>query len=141
VRYLIDANVWLEAVTAAPRSPDVVSFLRSVPQGWLATTDFVLNTVGLILTPQSPVGFRTFLDDLIRLRVFTLHLAPSELYVVLDRMSSAGLDFDDAFQYVAAELNDLRIVSFDSDFDRTPLGRLTPSQAMSEIERPPTVEG
>ena len=39
-----------------------------------------------------------------------------------------NLDFDDAYQYVAAEKLGLGIVSFDSDFDRTEKGRKTPAQ-------------
>jgi len=36
-----------------------------------------------------------------------------------------NLDFDDVYQYVVAEKFDLTIVSFDSDFDKTYLGRKT----------------
>lgn len=45
------------------------------------------------------------------------------------------LDFDDAYQYVAAEKHDLVIVSFDSDFDRTERRRLMPDQALERIRR------
>ena len=41
-----------------------------------------------------------------------------------------GLDFDDAYQYVAAELEKAEIVSFDKDFDQTEKGRLTPIQVL-----------
>ena len=43
-----------------------------------------------------------------------------------------GLDFDDAYQYVAAEKNDLTIVSFDKDFDRTERGRVPPSEVTGQ---------
>ena len=36
------------------------------------------------------------------------------------------LDFDDAYQYLAAEKYSLTLVSFDSDFDHTERGRKTP---------------
>ncbi|HEX4055663.1 MAG TPA: hypothetical protein VHX86_15470 [Tepidisphaeraceae bacterium] len=39
----------------------------------------------------------------------------------------------DAFVYAIAEMYDLRIVSFDSDFDRAPRGRLTPAQALDQM--------
>jgi predicted nucleic acid-binding protein len=138
VRYLLDTNVWLEGIVSGSHSGDVGQLLRTAPQGWLASTDYVLHTVGIILARAEPAQFRSFLDDLIELKVFTLHLAPSNLYVVLDHMMSLGLDFDDAFQYFAAELNDLTIVSLDSDFDKTPRGRLTPVQALNEIRSRPT---
>jgi predicted nucleic acid-binding protein len=40
------------------------------------------------------------------------------------------LDFDDAYQYVAAGKYDAIIVSFDSDFDRTERGRMVPPQIL-----------
>jgi len=40
------------------------------------------------------------------------------------------LDFDDAYQYVAAEKYNLTIVSFDRDFDRTERGRTTPADIL-----------
>jgi len=36
------------------------------------------------------------------------------------------LDFDDAYQYVAADANNLKLVSLDHDFDRIPAGRMHP---------------
>jgi len=42
------------------------------------------------------------------------------------------LDFDDAYQYTLVEKYGLAIVSFDKDFDRTPLGRKTPAQVLAE---------
>ena len=41
-----------------------------------------------------------------------------------------GLDFDDAYQCVAAEKYGCTLVSFDSDFDKTPHGRKTPRDVM-----------
>jgi hypothetical protein len=45
-------------------------------------------------------------------------------------MKQFDLDFDDAYQYLAAEGRDLILVSFDGDFDRTRRGRKTPSAAI-----------
>jgi uncharacterized protein len=135
MKYLVDANVWLEAVAAGAHAADAVELFQSAPPGWLAVTDFSLHTIGLVLTPREPTKLTDFLDDLIHRRVFTLHLTPADMYTVVQRMSSAHLDFDDAFQHVAAERNDLKIISFDSDFDRSPRGRITPAQAVWEIQK------
>ncbi len=35
---------------------------------------------------------------------------------------SQKLDFDDAYHYLTAEIHDLQVVSFDTDFDRTTRG-------------------
>ncbi len=45
-------------------------------------------------------------------------------------MRRFNLDFDDAYQYVAAKRNDLLLVSLDADFDRTDLGRKTPADLL-----------
>ena len=48
-----------------------------------------------------------------------------------------GLDFDDAYQYVAAETHNLTLVSFDADFDRTERGRKTPADVLKELREMP----
>jgi predicted nucleic acid-binding protein len=133
VKYLVDANVWLDALAAGSHSEEAQELIRHAQPGLLCISDFSLHTIGLILTPRDPTAFREFLDDLIRRRVFTLHLTPADLYTVVDQMKALDLDFDDAFQHVVAERHDLQIVSFDSHFDRTPRARLTPSQALQQI--------
>ncbi|WP_456366658.1 PIN domain-containing protein, partial [Thermococcus sp.] len=49
---------------------------------------------------------------------------------VINAIEKFNLDFDDAYQYRLAELYNLKIVSFDSDFDKTERGRLTPDKAL-----------
>lgn len=46
---------------------------------------------------------------------------------VIDVAQRFGLDFDDAYQYVASEEQGLSLISFDADFDRTTRGRKTPA--------------
>ena len=50
---------------------------------------------------------------------------------VADRAQKFSLDFDDAYQYVAAEKYGLAIISFDADFDRTDLERKTPEEVLA----------
>jgi predicted nucleic acid-binding protein len=58
-------------------------------------------------------------------------LAPAALQQIFPIMAQYRLDFDDGYQYVVAEQENVIIVSFDSDFDRTPRGRQTPVQILS----------
>jgi len=46
-------------------------------------------------------------------------------------MDQFDLDFDDAYQYVAAEKYGLTIVSLDRDFDQTERGGKTPDEVLS----------
>ena len=134
MKYLLDANVWLAPMTGGANANEAEELIRKAPPSSLASTDFVLHTLGIVLTSMNKLdAFRKILDDLARRKVWTLHLPPSDLYTVLDRMSALNLDFDDAFQYLVAERDDLTIVSFDTDFDRTPRGRKTPGQVLAEI--------
>ena len=55
-----------------------------------------------------------------------VHLEPDDVSDLVHTIRQFNLDFDDAYQYVAAEKHDLTIISFDADFDRTPRGRKLP---------------
>jgi uncharacterized protein len=65
-----------------------------------------------------------FIDGAVSL----IHLEPEDTQHLVQMMEQFNIDFDNAYQYRAAEKYDLTIVSFDSDFDRTIRGRKTPSE-------------
>jgi predicted nuclease of predicted toxin-antitoxin system len=50
---------------------------------------------------------------------------------------SGRLDFDDAYQCVIARRDNLTLVSFDSDFDRTDLQRQTPAEILAALPPSP----
>lgn len=56
-----------------------------------------------------------------------LRLSSTAMKDLLSVRKQFGLDFDDAYQYAAAERHNLTLVSFDTDFDRTTRGRKTPA--------------
>jgi predicted nucleic acid-binding protein len=58
-----------------------------------------------------------------------ISLVPEQMQKIVHSMALYHLDFDDAYQFTAADEYRLILVSFDSDFDRTPLKRMTPKQA------------
>ena len=65
-----------------------------------------------------------FLDDVfVEGGVTILGLNLEDLRESVSNSQQFKLDFDDAYQYVAAEKYGLTLVSFDADFDRTKLGR------------------
>ncbi len=74
-------------------------------------------------------GFLRFVQDtFIEGAVSLVHLEPEDIHGVVRVMEEFNLDFDDAYQYGAAEKYGLTVVSFDSDFDRTPKGRQVPAE-------------
>lgn len=57
-------------------------------------------------------------------------ILPDEMESVAQAAQRFNLDFDDAYQYAAANKYDLTIVSFDSHFDQTDRGRKTPADIL-----------
>lgn len=128
--YLVDTNVWLERLLDQERSGEVGHFLDQVPSDQLFITDFSFHSVGIVLSrlDRSHAFLQFVRDAFMEGDVSLVHLGPEEMEPLLEAMQRFGLDFDDAYQYVAAERHELTIVSFDSDFDRTERGRRTPGQ-------------
>ena len=69
-------------------------------------------------------------DVFINGAVRIIHLQPEDMGQLVQVMGNFKLDFDDAYQYVAAGKNNLAIISFDSDFDHTERGRKAPAEAL-----------
>jgi len=132
--YLVDTNVWLERLLDQARAEEVRKFLERQPAKLLHLTDFALHSIGLITIRLGKGGlFRQFLRDaFLEESVGIIRLDPEDLALVAKRVEDFRLDFDDAYQYVAAEKGNLTIVSFDKDFDRTSKGRKTPAKAIKE---------
>lgn len=131
--YLIDTNIWLELLLQQDKAGEVSSFFQTVDASSLAITDFTLYSIGIILTRlKKSEAFNDFvLDTLEENSVNRICLDPTGLKQISSIQKQFGLDFDDAYQYVAAMENELVLVSFDTDFDKTPLGRKTPAESIS----------
>jgi len=142
MKYLLDANIWLDLLLGRAGRDEVQLLLDTVPNRLLVMTDFALHTAGIYTAKRSPDVYMQFIEDLIRNEIGVVHMPPTALRDVVQKMAAYSLTFDDAFQYVAAERFDLSLVSFDSDFDRTPRGRITPAKGVelwiAEQTRPPS---
>lgn len=127
--YLVDTNVWLERLLDQVRSEEVGRFLDHVPSNRLFITDFAFHSIGVVLNRLNRIeGFLSFVRDaFIDGSVGLIHLHPEDVQRLVDVMRIMNLDFDDAYQYVAAEKHNLIIVSFDTDFNRTERGSRTPA--------------
>ena len=137
MRLLIDTNVFLEVLLQQAQADAAAELLQntSAHEFWL--TDFALHSicVGLWRNKAIPILYN-FLNDVILLGNATVvTIAPTDHAEVVDAAQLFKLDFDDAYQYIAAEKNNLILVSFDKDFDRTPSGRQTP-QAINQLATP-----
>ncbi len=126
--YLLDTNIWLELLLDQEHAKDIKKFLLSVPSEMLCITDFSLHSIGVILGRLGSIPvFCEFISDLvINGSVFIIALKPSQMNSLVEAMELYHLDFDDAYQYTAALEYSVKLVSYDRDFDRTPIGRQTP---------------
>lgn len=130
--YLIDTNIWLERLLDQVKSQEVGKFLERVPSEQLFTTDFAFHSIGVILgrLGRMEAFLRFTRDAFIDGAVSLIHLEPADMERVISAKEKFGLDFDDAYQYAAAEKYGLVLVSFDADFDKTDRGRKTPAEAL-----------
>jgi predicted nucleic acid-binding protein len=132
--YLVDTNLWLERLLDQVRSEEVGQFLERVAPERLFITDFSFHSIGVVLDrlQRTDVLLHFVRDVFVEGGVTLIHLDPDDTSRLVDVISATKLDFDDAYQYTAAEKYDLSIVSFDGDFDRTERGRRVPAQVLAE---------
>jgi predicted nucleic acid-binding protein len=110
------------------------ALLKVVPLADVAITDFSIHSIGIILTNGGrDDAFGKFVRDVLQdTPLDEVRLDHDDLSRLLDARTRHHLDFDDAYQYVAAEKHNLTLVSFDADFDRTERGRKTPAELLEE---------
>ncbi|MBS4026992.1 MAG: type II toxin-antitoxin system VapC family toxin [Ignavibacteriales bacterium] len=135
--YLLDSNIPLELFLEQARANEVEEFFRVIPTKNFSVTEFSLYSICLTLVYRKRTNaVQNFLKDILKQDGISLiRLSVSELEKVFENVTRFNLDFDDAYQYTAAEKYDLHIVSFDTDFDTTPRGRMTPQQVLKTITK------
>jgi predicted nucleic acid-binding protein len=131
--YLLDTNIWLERLLGQVNSEDVGRLLDQIRSDQLFITDFSFHSLCVILTRlnHSQVLIDFVEDVFANGAVELVIIDPEDIPLVVDVINKLNLDFDDAYQYVAAEQNNLVIVSFGSDFNKTPRGRKTPAEILA----------
>jgi uncharacterized protein len=135
--YLVDTNIWLERLLEQERAEEVREFLEQVTTGQLLISDFSYHSIGVILhrLKKLPALEKFTQDVFIDGGVGLVSVRPGEISELVKAIELYGFDFDDAYQFVAAEKYQAIIVSFDSDFDRTQ--RMTPAQIVEQLSQKP----
>jgi len=130
--FLLDTNIWLERLLGQGQTEVAAELLDRLSPSDMCMTNFTLHSIGVICNrlKQRDVFIRFVDDVLIDAGVVLVSIPANQMKRVVEIMERFGLDFDDAYQYVAAEIEKATIVSFDKDFDKTDQGRLTPMQVL-----------
>jgi len=130
MRFLIDTNIFLEVILGQEKAEKAQELLSKTEEHEFFISDYSLHSIGLLLFRRKQYNvFRQFLTDMIsNAGIRVCALSAKDMEAVANVAQKFNLDFDDAYQYVAAEKFSLEIVSFDSGFDRTEKGRKTPAQ-------------
>lgn len=130
--FLLDTNIWLERLLGQAQAEVVAELLDTLSPSDMCMTDFTLHSIGVICNRLNQRDvFIKFVDDvLIDASVLLVSVPANQMKRVVEIIDLFRLDFDDAYQYVAAELEKATIVSFDQDVDKTEQRRLTPMQVL-----------
>ena len=134
MRALLDTNLFLEILLAQENAESAKALLTQSARHEFFITDYSLHSIGLLLfRKKQHETFRAFVEDvLVNGNVRLLALRPDEMELIASVSQKFGLDFDDAYQYAAAERHDLTLISFDSDFQRTEKGCKTPLEVLRD---------
>lgn len=135
MRLLLDTNVFLEILLEQEQASKARFLLSRSDDHEFFISDFSVHSIGLLLFRRNQhQTFQLFLKDvLLTTGTSLLSMGVVDMDSIVAAAQSFNLDFDDAYQYVAAEKHDLTLVSLDGDFDRTERGRLTLAQIVSGI--------
>src|SRR3990172_3063531 len=121
MRLLIDTNIVLEIILEQERAREARSLLSLTEEHVFFLSDFSLHSVGVLLfRRRQQKTYWDIIEDLVfNGGMAVISLSVDEMESVVKVAERFELDFDDAYQYVAAEKHQLAVVSFDGDFDRT----------------------
>lgn len=130
--YLVDTNVFLEALLEQEQVDTVKQLFQEVDFNLMYVSDLSLHSIGIILFGLGKHDlFVEFLDDMIVDGIEILSVKITDLKALNEIAQNFQLDFDDAYQYQLANQNDLKLISFDRDFDKTERGRKAPAEVLA----------
>ena len=113
--HLADTNIFLEILLGDSKAGICSSFISSHHND-LYITDFSINSIGVVTNRLGKLEqFEIFLRDILP-HVHIARLAEFSYEELVEAIRDRGLDFDDAYQYVAAKEYDLTLATLDKDF-------------------------
>ncbi len=132
--YLVDTNVFLEIFLRRQNSSITKRFLRETPFSHIYVTDLSIYTIGTIMFKHGlHSAYKQFISDLFSGgEVWRIQLIEDNTQSIAETAEKYALNFHDAYQYVAAQLYNLTMVSYNEAFDATERGRKVPADLLEE---------
>ena len=125
--YLLDTNIWLELLLNQEKAKEVEQFLDFIKDSEIFISSFSLYSISIYLCRINKFDtLKSFINDLSENSVEVINTNLLEIHSIIEIEKSYDLDFDDALQYHVSTSNNLTLISYDKDFEKTPLGRITP---------------
>ncbi|MBL7086559.1 MAG: PIN domain-containing protein [Candidatus Cloacimonetes bacterium] len=129
--YLADTNIFLHILLKKEKYQQVLNFLKGNYEIYI--TEFSLYSICILLSKLKEFDIlNIFVSDIISCDFITIiGIEPEEIKKIVEIERNYNLDFDDAYQYYIALREDITIVSYDKDFEKTPKGRKIPELIIS----------
>jgi predicted nucleic acid-binding protein len=113
--YLVDTNIFLEILLEQEKKEICKDFLES-NIGEIFISDFSLHSIGVILFKYNKVKlFSTFLEDTLD-KIEILTLSKEKYEEIVDISDQYKLDFDDSYQFLLSQENEITLATQDNDF-------------------------
>jgi len=128
--YLIDTNIFLEILQEQEKCEECEILINKISKSDVLfhVSSFTLHSIEVIMTNSKKIEeLRDFLYDIITSKIVRIETNTNDELKTLKTMKRLNLDFDDAMQAYLCEGYNLKIISYDKHFDKTPIKRLEPS--------------
>jgi predicted nucleic acid-binding protein len=113
--YLLDTNIFLEILLDQVNKEVCKSFLET-HTGEIFISDFSLHSIGVILYRNNKSDlFNQFLEDTLD-KIEIITLSKEKYREIIDVYNQYKLDFDDSYQFLLSQENQMAIVTQDADF-------------------------
>ncbi|MBC8384341.1 MAG: type II toxin-antitoxin system VapC family toxin [Candidatus Cloacimonetes bacterium] len=129
--YLVDTNIFLHILLKKDKHLPAISFLKSDYE--LFITEFSIYSICILLSKLKKYDLmNTFVEDILSSEnISIISNEPEDIEHIVNIEKQFDLDFDDAYQYYTATRDELIIVSYDTDFERTTNGFKKPEDVIS----------
>ncbi len=132
--YLIDTNIFLEVLLNQDNKESCLTLLKLIEKGEIRVivTSFALHSIAIILEKLKGIDYyRDFLEIITTSEgLMTYSTTPQDEIEICKISKRFNLTFDDSLHYFVTKTFKLKLVSLDSDLDKTDIIRVHPEDVI-----------